>query len=607
MEKIARTADLANLEELLEFIRSYCDKHNLPLDKQQHLELAAEEALVNVISYGYPEVKGSVEVVCEYFQQAVSVTITDKGVPFDMLAHPEPDTLAPLEARREGGLGVHFIRKIMDQIHYHRDQDENQLTLIKAGHRGDSAPQLISQSEAEEMRRAFDGQMAEMDRMNSLSRLIIEQMDLNTLLGKVIEASKEMCQAEVGSLFLLSDDKQHLIFDISVGSNSGLTGRKLPMGQGIVGFVAENQKSLLIADAYDDPRFNPAYDKETGFRTKSILSAPLILRGQLIGVLQLLNRADGGAFEERQLSLLEQFCNYISIAIHNARMYENLLQEKHRLKDALVQLTETLERERTLKSEKARIEAEKMRMEQELNIAREIQANMLPQVFPLKKEFEMFAVMDPAREVGGDFYDFFYLDENRFCIVIGDVSEKGVPAALYMVITKTLIKTIALQGAPLHDVLFKVNNMLSEDNTSCMFVTLFCAVVDISTGEMVYTNAGHNPPFIAAPNNDFTLLDLPEGAILGPIPGLMYQSKSVLLSPGHTVFIYTDGVSEAMNAKGELFGMDRLEQVLNQTRKANAKDFCKALSTSLEVYADKTEQSDDITLIVFHYKGPEPK
>jgi len=288
-------------------------------------------------------------------------------------------------------------------------------------------------------------------------------------------------------------------------------------------------------------------------------------------------------------------------------MYENLLQEKHRLKDALVQLTETLERERTLKSEKARIEAEKMRMEQELNIAREIQANMLPQVFPLKKEFEMFAVMDPAREVGGDFYDFFYLDENRFCIVIGDVSEKGVPAALYMVITKTLIKTIALQGAPLHDVLFKVNNMLSEDNTSCMFVTLFCAVVDISTGEMVYTNAGHNPPFIAAPNNDFTLLDLPEGAILGPIPGLMYQSKSVLLSPGHTVFIYTDGVSEAMNAKGELFGMDRLEQVLNQTRKANAKDFCKALSTSLEVYADKTEQSDDITLIVFHYKGPEPK
>jgi sigma-B regulation protein RsbU (phosphoserine phosphatase) len=257
-------------------------------------------------------------------------------------------------------------------------------------------------------------------------------------------------------------------------------------------------------------------------------------------------------------------------------------------------------------------------MESELRIAKDIQASMLPVEFPERKEFDLFALMDPAKEVGGDFYDFFFVDDHRLCFVIGDVSGKGVPAALFMAISKTLIKNEAKRGLSTDEILTRVNNIMYPDNSTCQFVTVFCAILNIQTGELQFCNAGHNPPLVfdrsccgdchdPIENCDhlgcFNYLKVPGGFVMGVMENKLSQNNSMLIKPGDTVFLYTDGVTEAMNAAQEQFSEERLKTILRQIQKQSVKDIILRMREEVQGFVLDAPQSDDITMLAVRYKG----
>ncbi|WP_041277743.1 SpoIIE family protein phosphatase [Desulfotalea psychrophila] len=250
--------------------------------------------------------------------------------------------------------------------------------------------------------------------------------------------------------------------------------------------------------------------------------------------------------------------------------------------------------------------AVKERIESELRIAHDIQMSILPKLFPAfpnRSEFDIYASIEPAREVGGDLYDFFFIDENRFCFLVGDVSGKGVPAAFYMAVTKTLLKVVAERGLNPGEILAKVNNDLAEDNDACMFVTLFLAVIDIGTGEVLYANAGHNPPLFIPKGGKAEWIPPLNELVAGAMEDSVYTTKSMTMQPGDTLFIYTDGVTEAMDSKQSLYSDDRLLTEVDRCSGLAAKPFIHAIDDSIKAFTGGAEQSDDITMLAMQFLG----
>lgn len=246
------------------------------------------------------------------------------------------------------------------------------------------------------------------------------------------------------------------------------------------------------------------------------------------------------------------------------------------------------------------------RVESELSLATQIQANMLPSIFPVypeHSEFDIYATMNPAKEVGGDFYDIFMTDDKHIAIVIADVSGKGVPAALYMVITKTLIKNHAQLGISPEETLNRVNNILCENNKIGIFVTGWIGIMDIETGLMTYSNAGHNPPLAKLGNSDFDFLEMSPGLVLAGMEDFKFKNAEMNLSPGDKILLYTDGVTEAVNAKNELYGEDRLKEYLDKHSTDTPEGILHGLRADIDNFAGKAEQFDDITMLLFTYKG----
>jgi sigma-B regulation protein RsbU (phosphoserine phosphatase) len=255
------------------------------------------------------------------------------------------------------------------------------------------------------------------------------------------------------------------------------------------------------------------------------------------------------------------------------------------------------------------ITGEKERIGAELNVATTIQASMLPSIFPPfphRPEFDIYAVMCPAKEVGGDFYDFFMVDEDNLAVIIADVSGKGVPAALFMVIAKTLLKNNAQMGKPLDEIFYTVNNQLCENNEarSNMFVTAFMGLLNISTGRFSYVNAGHNPPLVRQGNGDFTWLNVKAGLMLACMEDMRFKVMEITLDKNDIVFLYTDGVTEALNKEEELFGNDRMLTALNADAVKNCtiQEYIPAMLGEIEKFANGADQADDITMLMLQLK-----
>ncbi len=261
--------------------------------------------------------------------------------------------------------------------------------------------------------------------------------------------------------------------------------------------------------------------------------------------------------------------------------------------------------ERLINNYTRSIEAQK-KMEAEMSIGREIQTASLPSVFPPfpdREEFDIFALMEPAREVGGDLYDFFFVDENKLCFLIGDVSGKGVPAALFMMTVKTLLKSEAKRGVSALEILGRANETVAPDNDACMFVTVLCAILDTETGEMEMGNAGHNPPLIGRANGNFEYYNLPKSLVLGPIEGTQFSSVRLQLNPHDIVFLYTDGITEAFNPDQELYSEKRLKTVLNNLIGNDVTGIVQGAKDDIRQFVQNAPQSDDITMLALEYRG----
>lgn len=247
-----------------------------------------------------------------------------------------------------------------------------------------------------------------------------------------------------------------------------------------------------------------------------------------------------------------------------------------------------------------KVTAERERIGAELNVATQIQASMLPNIFPPfpdRAEFDIYATMDPAKEVGGDFYDFFFVDNQHLAVVIADVSGKGVPAALFMVIAKTLIKDYAGMSGHVEDVFTLVNEKLCESNKEGLFVTAWMGVLDLSTGHMDYVNAGHNPPLIRHSGGSFEYLKQKPGLMLAGMEGIRYRKGELDFGAGDTLYLYTDGVTEAADNAEKLYGENRLKDILNTHQDAMPRDLLAAVKDDVIRYMDGAPQADDITML----------
>ena len=254
-----------------------------------------------------------------------------------------------------------------------------------------------------------------------------------------------------------------------------------------------------------------------------------------------------------------------------------------------------------------RITAERERISTELSLATRIQADMLPSIFPAfpdRPEFDIYANMDSAKEVGGDFYDFFLVDEDHLCIVMADVSGKGVPAALFMMASKIILSNNALSGKSPARILTETNRMICSNNREEMFVTVWLGILEISTGKLTAANAGHEYPVLKKPGGKYELLRDKHGFVIGGMDGIRYKDYELTLEPGTRLFLYTDGVPEATDLEGKPFGMDRMVEALNRDPEAAPEEVLRNVRQAVDEFIGSSEQFDDITMLSMEYKGP---
>ncbi len=272
-------------------------------------------------------------------------------------------------------------------------------------------------------------------------------------------------------------------------------------------------------------------------------------------------------------------------------------------KDLEATIAKTLAHLKILR-EALRSRDELVAIRRELGVAARMQESILPTAFPRDSRYELFASMTPALEVGGDFYDFFGLEDGRIGVVIADVSGKGVPAALFMMVSRTLMKGTAIGERDPRKALDEVNQLLYESNEEAMFVTVFYATFDPATGLLEFANAGHNLPYLVRADGEVDQIESDAGVVLGILPGFSFPGGSIALGPGDAVFFYTDGITEAMNERGEEYGDGALSRVLAASPGADAKSMTGRVVDAVRVHAGGADQSDDITSLCLRYNGP---
>ena len=288
--------------------------------------------------------------------------------------------------------------------------------------------------------------------------------------------------------------------------------------------------------------------------------------------------------------------------------FQRMQQEINKTSQALRQQMDTI---RQMEREQMELENQKREQElivRELSTARQIQESMLPHIFPPypdRSEVDLFASMDPARDVGGDFYDFFFIDEDHLCLVIADVSGKGIPGAMFMMISKRIIEDSARQVHSPAEILYRTNEALCDSNQMDMFVTAWLGILEISTGKLTAANAGHEFPAIRRKNGHFELYKDKHNFVLGGMEGVPYKEYDLHIAPGDKLFVYTDGVPEATAADGEMFGTERMILALNTCGDKSPEAILGGIRNAVDTFVGDAEQFDDLTMMCLEYRGPQ--
>jgi len=401
-----------------------------------------------------------------------------------------------------------------------------------------------------------------------VNALISSTLNLEQILESMMAISKQVMNADASSLMLIDDRTGELVYQVALGKVGEKLKQefRLKMGQGIAGTVAQEGKPLLLEDAYTHPKFHRAHDDATGYRTKSMVTVPLKVGERITGVAQVINRLDNKPFDQDDLELFIALCSLAAIAIENAKMHKSLMEKQRLVKD--------------------------------LEFARTVQESFLPQTTPSIAGYQFSAHYTPAQEVGGDFYDFIQLDRNHTGIVIGDVSGKGVPAALYMAKLGSDLRTLAFTQKDPATALERLNDLLAERSRRGMFATLLYIELDSQTGRLSIANAGHLPLIIKKTDGSVKKLSTAGGSPLGILAGMKFGQETASLDPGDIVILYTDGIIEAMNAREELYGYERFEALIRR-----APSFPDGLLSSIiedvNRFTGLSPQHDDMTMVCF--------
>ena len=394
------------------------------------------------------------------------------------------------------------------------------------------------------------------------------EADLSGLLLMILEKSRPWIQAEACSIFLPEEETGELVIHSAQGDSTPQLGTlRVPKGQGIVGTAMKERKTIRVDDVSKDPRFYSKADEKTGWKTKALLASPLLDGGECVGVIEFLNPIGRSAFTSGDETMVEYFAGLVAAALVRIRAHKAAL--------------------------------ERAAVQRDLDLARELQGGLLPKVFPIREEapgIELFARLEPAKEVSGDLYDFFTIEPGKMCFVVGDVSGKGIAAGIFMAVTRTLIRANAVPGRSPLEIMNRVNAQLAKENQASLFVTMILGIVDTATGRMVYGQGGHNPP-ILVPAQGKPTYEPAGGMPLGVFEDAKFGERELHLKPGETLLVYTDGVTEAMNQAKDLFGEDRLEKAVTGVADLSPEKIAERVIEQVEGFVLEAERSDDITLL----------
>jgi sigma-B regulation protein RsbU (phosphoserine phosphatase) len=398
-----------------------------------------------------------------------------------------------------------------------------------------------------------------------LSQTFNSSLDLDDVLNKVIDEIISVLHAERGFV-VLCERGNELVFRAARGmGHTTIDDPQLQISRGIVNQAIQDGKPVLTSNAQMDSRFSGRQSVNILGLT-SILCAPLMVRDRSLGAVYVENRLQAGIFSEDDLDLLGAISSTAAIAIENARLYQ--------------------------------VAVEKGRMERELQLARQVQSSFIPGESPRIPGWEIAAAWIPAREVAGDFYDFFQSDGGRLNVVIADVADKGMPAALFMANCRSALRATMLQAASITEGITNVNRAVCADSTSGMFLTLFYAQIDPKTGQIDFVNGGHNPPLLYRRNGSPPAELNRTGMALGVEPGAPYQAGALRLGAGDTLLLYTDGLTDAINSQEAEFGLPRLLEAAASCRQDSAQGVVDWIVSTINDFTGSAEPFDDITLVV---------
>jgi phosphoserine phosphatase RsbU/P len=407
---------------------------------------------------------------------------------------------------------------------------------------------------------------AGLDRMEKLieaAKDVNSTLDLDRVLATVVDKALQIVGCENGTLYLLDAGKREIWSKVL--RESRLVEVRLALGQGIAGYVAATGDVLNIPDAYEDTRFNPAFDRLSGLRTTSMLCMPVRNpAGTIIGVLQLLNKKSG-PFTRNDEGFIAALSVHAAIAIENARLHEE---------------------EKTLN-----------RMREEIRLAARIQLDLLPKSAPVIPGYQLAGRSIPARSVGGDYFDFIPIDEHRTAIAIGDVSGKGLPASLLMANVQATLRGLTMSGDPPGMCLRRSNRLLFESTASDKFVTLFYMILDHASHQVAYCNAGQDSPFLLARGETPVRLDA-GGPPVAVLDDFAFDQGTALIPEGTVIVLYTDGITEAMNAAGEQYGEERVSWLLNSARELPPDRIIDRILEDVSRHCAGSPQADDQTIVV---------
>ena len=556
-------AQRESLRVLSYFIHGLAQRLKLSENVRFELELVAEEAATNIIEHAYPErTKGEMLIRAELEGDHVLLTLLDWGEPFRPDAISPFDINAPLETRTQGGMGLHFIHTLSDDVERIPATDVEQPNLLRLKKRIERAETPVR----------APNPLQELNAMHTVRAVMISNPDLDNLLRLILSKLVNVIDADRGTLYLIDEVRGELWSRVLQAEDGELSEIRLKLGEGVAGYVAASGQTLNIPDAYADPRFNARFDHITGYRTRSILAAPMVNPQQkIIGVVQLLNKR-GGPFTAHDERLLTAMTAQAAISIENARLYQQEIQQRV--------------------------------LQREVEMARNIQSSFLPDTIPQPEGWEIGALWCPARGVAGDFYDFYRLPDGRLAVMIADVSGKGVPAALFMALSVTVLRFGVMMNLTPDEVARRANVMILDEQRSHMFATAFLAYLAQEGGALRYTLAGHNPPLLYRAKTGRCAY-LPTGGVaIGIFPRVAYTAHPLTLGAEDVLVLYTDGITEAINAHEEEFGEERLRAAVAESAHLPAQELAQHILESVQRFTGEQELEDDATLVVLKRKAP---